>query len=228
MRQGHDENPLNPVPWVVWLLLLPMVAIEAVVGLGGTGLVGGASATGWRLQALQDFAFAPQLFDRMIELGRFPPLEMARFVTYPFVHGNFTHAVFVAVFLLALGKMVAEIYRPWAVLVVFFGAAIAGALAYSAIPGAGVALYGGYPAVYGLIGAFTYLLWTQLAMAGANRMRAFSLIGLLLGIQLVFGVIFGGSWEWVADFAGFATGFLLSFAVAPGGWQKVLGRLRQR
>jgi membrane associated rhomboid family serine protease len=41
-------------------------------------------------------------------------------------------------------------------------------------------------------------------------------------------VILGGGLEWVADLAGFATGFILSFAVSPGGWGRVRDKLRQR
>lgn len=51
---------------------------------------------------------------------------------------------------------------------------------------------------------------------------------MLLGIQLLFGLFFGGGYEWVADLAGFATGFLLSFAVSPGGWARVKEKLRRR
>jgi membrane associated rhomboid family serine protease len=90
------------------------------------------------------------------------------------------------------------------------------------------ALFGGYPPVYGLIGAFTFLMWVRLAAAGANRLRAFTLIGVLLAIQFVFGVLFGGGSEWIADIAGFAAGFALSFVVVPGGLARVLARLRQR
>ena len=80
----------------------------------------------------------------------------------------------------------------------------------------------------GLIGAFTYLLWTRLAGTGAMQYRAFTMIGFLLLAQLLFGVLFGGGLEWVADLTGFVTGFALSFVVAPGGWAQVRDRLRQR
>jgi membrane associated rhomboid family serine protease len=79
-----------------------------------------------------------------------------------------------------------------------------------------------------LIGGFTFLLWVNLAAVGANKYRAFSLIGFLLAIQLLFGLLFGGGYEWVADVAGFAAGFLLSFVVSPGGWGRVLDKIRQR
>ena len=44
----------------------------------------------------------------------------------------------------------------------------------------------------------------------------------------MFGLLFGGGWDWVADLAGFATGFLLSFVVSPGGWARVREKIRQR
>ena len=183
---------------------------------------------GWRLQALERFVFSPQVMQAMMERGEWPPEHVMRLVTYPFVHGSTTHAVFVVVILLALGKMVGEVFRWWAVLVVFFGAAVAGAFAYLLVPGNAAPLFGGYPPVYGLIGGFTFLLWVNLAAVGANKYRAFSLIGFLLVIQLVFGLLFGGGYEWVADVAGFAAGFLLSFVVCPGGWARVLDKIRQR
>lgn len=219
---------MNPLPPVIWLLALPVIAMEAVVSAGAAGIAGGAEGVGWRLQSMERFAFLPDIARAMWETGQFPAQHMARFVTYPFVHGNFTHTLFVVVILLALGKMVGEAFRWWAVLVVFFGAAITGALVYTLLPFITAPLFGGYPPVYGLIGGFTFLLWTNLAAVGANRYRAFTMIGFLLGAQLLFGLVFGGGWEWVADLSGFFAGFLLSFLVSPGGWARVRDRLRQR
>jgi len=228
MRDGYDTSPINPLPPVIWALALPIVAMEAVLGAGGAGLAGGPEAVGWRLDAIQRFAFSPEVVKWMWATGQWPPEHVMRFVTYPFAHGSLTQALFVLVFLLALGKMVAEVFSAFAVVLIFFGAAIAGALAFTAIPGVTQPLIGGYPPVYGLIGAFTFILWARLGAANANRARAFSLIGFLLGIQLVFALIFGGSWDWVADVAGFATGFALSFLVVPGGWAALRDRIRHR
>jgi membrane associated rhomboid family serine protease len=165
----------------------------------------------------------------MMEIGSYPLDGIHRLFTYSLVHGTTMHAVFVVVILLALGKMVGEVFRWWAVLVVFFGSAAMAAVIYTLIlPEVRQPLIGGYPAVYGLIGGFTFLLWVNLAAVGANKYRAFSLIGFLLAVQLVFGLLFGGGWEWVADVAGFVTGFLLSFVVSPGGARRVLDKLRQR
>ena len=228
MDHRTNEHPLNPLPPVVWLLAGPIILGEILFGIGHAGVAGDA-ALGWRLDALQRFAFDPGILRQMVAQNLWPWRQVARIVTYPFVHGSLTHAAMVLVFVLALGKMVGEVFRWWAVLVVFAGSSILGALAYGfLVPGLRAPLIGAYPAVYGLIGAFTFLLWVNLARTGANRYRAFSLIGMLLFFQLLFGVLFGGNWDWVADIAGFGSGFLLSFVVSPGGWARVMDKMRQR
>ena len=223
----HNAPPLNPLPPVVWALALPLIAMEVLLGAEAAGLVGG-QATGWRLDAVQRFGFSPELLRAMIDAGQFPAAGLLRLVTYPLVHGDFTHALFVIVILLALGKMVGEVFRWWAVLAVFLGATVAGALAFTALPWRTGALIGGYPGDYGLIGAFTYILWVRQVARGGNQLRAFQMIGVLLGFQLLFGLLFGGGWYWVAELAGFVAGFALSFVVSPGGGARLRDRLRQR
>jgi len=224
----HNAPPLNPLPPVVWVLTLPLIAMEAVLGLESAGLVGGAQASGWRMDAVQRFGFSPELMRAMIEAGQYPLAGLARLVTYPLVHGDFTHALFVLVILLALGKMVGEVFRWWAVIVVFMGATVAGALAYTALPWAAGALIGGFAGDYGLIGAFTYILWVRQVRSGGSQLRAFQLIGFLMGFQLLFGLLFGAGWYWVAELAGFSAGFLLSFVVSPGGIARLRDQIRRR
>ena len=72
------------------------------------------------------------------------------------------------------------------------------------------------------------MMWTGLGALGMNRLRAFQLIGLLMAIQLVFGLMFGTTNAWVAELAGFVTGFGLSFLLCPGGIARVRARLRHR
>ena len=233
MRPGYDESPINSLPPVVWALALPMIASEVVFGLGQMGFIGGSAGVGLRLNAIEMAAYFPQIPARMWELGIFSPRQAARILTYPFIHGSLTHALFVIVFTLALGKMVAEQFRPWALLALFFGAAVGGAVIYTAfglLAGVDLApLYGGYPAVYGLVGAFTFLLWVRLGMEHANRLRAFTLIGMLLLFQLVFGLAFGNAgYSWIAEVGGFCVGFLLCFWLVPGGASRAIAALRRR
>jgi membrane associated rhomboid family serine protease len=224
----HNESPLNPLPPVVIALFLVIVGLEVVFNLGARGLIGGPQAVGWRLGTLERFAFSAEIFAWMRESGRWPIEHVMRFVSYPFVHASFTHALFAGVMLLALGKMVGEVMGSLAVLLLFFVSAAGGALVYALLVGSSTPLIGAYPAVYGLIGGFTYLLWLRLGQLGEKQMRAFTLIGFLLVIQLIFGLLFGANAEWVADLAGFVIGFAMSTLLVPGGWAKLVDRLRQR
>lgn len=237
MRPGYDESPLNPVPAVVWALVLPMIAAEAVFGLAQLGFVGGgAPGTGLAMRqiAVERTAYIPELVLRLWQMRVFLLDQSWRILTYSFVHLSLMHAVFVIVFTLALGNLIAHQFRAWAVIALFFGSAILGALVYTLVAGLLPQfqfrpLIGGYPAVYGLVGAFTFLIWTRLAAENANRMRAFTLIGMLLLFQLVFGLIFGGAGlGWIAEIAGFGFGFALSFVLVDGGMARALAQLRQR
>lgn len=239
MRPGYDESPFNPVPAVVWILVLPMIAAEAVFGLALTGFLnnglgGQGAALAMRQVAAERTAFVPEMVLRMWQFGTLDLRQAARILTYPFIHLSLMHALFVIVFALALGNMIANQFRPWAVIVLFFGSAIGGALVYTLVAGLFPQLrfqplIGGYPAVYGFVGAFTFLLWLRLGQENANRMRAFSLIGMLLLFQLVFGILFqDGNKTWIAEVAGFASGFLLSFVLVPGGITHLMRQIRQR
>lgn len=228
MTHPHNEPPLNPLPPVVIALFLVIVGVEVVFNLGARGLMGGPQAVGWRLGTLERFAFSAEIFAWMRETGRWPIEHVLRFVSYPFVHASFTHALFAGVMLLALGKMVGEAMGSLAVVLIFFGSAAGGALIYALSIGSSAPLIGAFPAVYGLIGGFTYMLWLRLGQLGENQIRAFTLIGFLLLFQLIFGLLFGANSEWVSDIAGFAIGFALSSVLVPGGWSKLVDRLRQR
>lgn len=233
----HNIAPINPLPAVVWLLVLPMIGIELALSLGEAGAIGGRDAIGWRVAAMEGYGFFPDYWRQQAQNGGFDLELLRRFFTYSFVHGAAVDALFGVVLTLAIGKFVAEVFRPWAVAVVFFGAATLGALVYGALVQS-QPLFGAFPAVYGLIGALSFLLLFGL---GATPGRAFALIGGLMAIQLIFGVIFavlplifpsmgesGISWNWIADLSGFAAGFGLSFLVSPGGFARLRARLLQR
>ncbi len=223
-----NASPFNRLPWIVWALALPMIAAEIVLGLAEAGVIGGPAGIGWRQAAIMDYAVARNVVE-YLWINRVWEELAPRFAAFPFIHHSTTHALFAVVLLLALGKMVGEVFRWWAVMIVFFGATWAGAAAFIwLVPYENYPLIGAYPGVYGMIGAFTFLLWVQLIGSGSNGYRAFTLIGMLLFVQLVFGILFGGGYEWIGEVAGFGAGFALSFLVSPGGWQRVMMRLRSR
>lgn len=223
-----STSPLNALPPVVAALALLIGGAEVVLMLAERGILGGRLGVGWRIAAIEQYAVFDAVVEAMWERGGLPPEHLLRFLTYPFVHGGFVHAAFAVAILLALGKMVGEVFSPLATAAVFFVPAALGALAWSLLVDDPRPLLGAYPGVYGLIGAYTFLLWTRLAATGGQRLEAFRLIGVLLGIQLLFAAIFGAGFDWIADVAGFAAGFALSLLVSPGGWRAVMARLRAR
>ena len=80
---------------------------------------------------MQSYAFSGEIFDWMAETGRWPPEHLLRFVSYPFIHASLTHGAFAGVILLAMGKMVAEAFGQWRMLVIFVISGIGGALVYA-------------------------------------------------------------------------------------------------
>lgn len=222
------EPLFNALPPVVVALALAIFGVEVLISAGAKGYVGGPEAVGWRLEAVREFAFFSKMLEFVFDRQAWTSPELRRFVTYPFIHLSFTHVIFVIVFLLALGKLVGEVFGNLAVLVVFFASAIFGALVYAGLTGDARPLVGGYPGVYGLIGAYTFLLWVNYGRAGESQYRAFTLIGFLMGLQLIFGVLFGSTFDWVAELAGFLSGFAIAPLLAPGGFRRLLSRLRQR
>lgn len=227
MSEPSYTPVVNPLPPIVVALCLLMAGVEIALWAQSRGVIGADSVQAWRLLAVDQYGFRDEAFDRMISLGVFDLDVIKRMVTYPFIHLGFTHMIFALVLTLALGKMVGEVFGTMAVLIVWVVSSMFGALVYGGLLNEGLILVGAYPAVYGLIGAYTFLLWVNLAGSGQS-FRAFSLIGFLMGIQLVFGLLFGGNNEWVADLAGFVAGFMLSFVVSPGGWSALLERMRNR
>lgn len=227
-QPGGFEPPVNPLPPVVVLLALAVVLVEGAMTLAANGFVGGRAGIGWRLDTLNDFALNPVVWDQLVLRG-FSDWDLARrFVTYPFVHGSFTQALFGAALLLALGKFVGEAFGNVATAIFFFGGAVFGAIVFCLLAPPTSALFGAFPPIYALIGGYTYQVWLKLGQTGENQLRAFQLIGFLLGLQLVFGMLFGAGAAWVAEIAAFVFGLGVATVLVPGGWSALLARMRDR
>lgn len=220
MYQDHNAPPFNPMPTVVWLLFFMLMGTELVFTLGEQGLVGGPQAIGWRHLTISNYGFSGVAFDWMVLNGQMPFEYASRVLTYMFLHYNFTAAVFSSVILLAMGKLVGEVMGQLAVVILFIFSGVFGALIFGLVTDQAW-LIGAYPSVYGLIGAYTFLLWQRLAGSGMQQLSAFRLIGFLMGIQLVFGMFFATGLDWVAELAGFCCGFVLSVIVMPGGIARI-------
>ncbi|MEO0745653.1 MAG: rhomboid family intramembrane serine protease [Pseudomonadota bacterium] len=232
MSSNPDPSPFNALPPAVWLLFAAIALPELAFSLGEAGLVGGPRAVGWRLDALNTYAFSGQAFDFMRENGVLLWEHMLRFVTYPFVNGSFTSALIGGVIVLAMGKLVGETLGGGAVWLLFMLCSVIGALIMGLLTEQSW-LAGAYPGAYGLIGAFTFLFWQRQVAMGGPQGRAFMLIGVLMGLQLVFAALSGiagqsPSYRWVAELTGALAGFGLTAFVMPGGMARVLAALRRR
>lgn len=228
MRPGKNISPVNPLPPVVWLLAALLALPEIAFFFSGAGLGASGQPGILRINLIQFSAWTPDFI-----LAGWPGAiafeEFYRLLSYSFIALSPMNALFVLVFTLALGKTIGEVFRPWAVLAIFFGAAVGGALiytAFAALPGPQrPPLIGGFPAAYGMIGAFTWLLWVRLKASGDNPARAFALIGFLAGLQLLFALMYQRPpYDLIAEFGGFACGFFLSFIVSPGGLERIRRR----
>jgi membrane associated rhomboid family serine protease len=231
----HDPDlnapPFNPLPKVIIALAVLIGSVELMFQAAEAGYIGGPMGIGWRLAAFTRFGVIDGVFSWMWTNQTYPAGQVLRLLTYPFLHLGFAHALFVVVFILAIGKFVAEVFSPLSVLIIFFASAMIGALGYVIILDGTYALVGGYPAVYGLIGAFTWIKFRVLRAGGENAARAFQLIALFMAIQLLYKVLFGGTNEWLAELIGFGVGFGLSPLVGPGGTVRVrswVERMRSR
>ena len=191
-------------------------------------MIGGPGAIGWRWGLVRDYGFSGSIFDWMLANGQWPVSEALRVFSYSFIHLGFTHAIFAMVLLLALGKLVAEVMGQVALLAIFVVSGVGGAILYALVLEDPAWLAGAYPNVYGLIGAYSFIMWRKLACKGVEQLRAFTLIAVLMGLQLFWGVFFESGTLWVAELFGFFCGFGLSFLFAPGEWAKIREKLQRR
>jgi rhomboid protease GluP len=227
-----DANapPLNPLPPVVILLVILMVSVEAMFQLGEAQILGGAAGPAWRILIADQFGFSNAAVYWMWDTGQYPLALLIRFVSYPFVHANFGSALFSVVFVLALGKFVGDRVSSVVFLLIFFGSAIVAALVQVWFAGPTLTMLGAGAASYGLIGALSWILFTEQREAGENGLKAFRLIASLAVLLGVFFALFGGS-DWFERMIGFLVGFAICLLMRPkagaglGYWVK---RLRVR
>ncbi|WP_010140020.1 rhomboid family intramembrane serine protease [Oceanicola sp. S124] len=221
-----SEAPVNPVAPVIVLIFIVMIGIEGLFSLGSSGLIGGAQAVGWRLGALNDYAFSSAFLDYMLQTGDLSPRYAMRLVTYSFVHASFQSALIGGVMFLALGKFVGEAMKAPGLIALFLLSTLGAALVFGLVAPEGDWLMGAFPATYGMIGAYSYILWIYYRAAGQNQIAAFRLIGILMALQLLFGLFFQTGLGWVAELTAFVIGFALAPLLLPGGFARLREKLR--
>jgi rhomboid protease GluP len=225
-----NASPLNPLPGAVWLLLLAVAGAEVVLLAATAGWIGGPSAIGWRLEAIQRFAFSGAIQEWMTDNARAPLRHLLRYVTYPFVQAGPMPAVFVLAMLAGLGKAVGDGLGPVRLLVAALLPPIVAAVVFGLILGGHELawLIGAWPMVFGLVGAYTWMLWERAGGDGARQRRAFGLIGVLMLARLGFGLLAETGHGWIADLVAFGVGLGLAAITRPGSWTRLRSLVRHR
>ena len=231
--EDYKVSPFNRIPPVVLAIAALALGIEIVFQLGAAGLIGGASGVGLRIRAYQEWSFVAPYWQQLSAAGRFPPEDMARFVTFSFLHARAFDAFFATALFVALGKGVSDSMTPWAVPVIFIVSSAAGALAYGTFIESNVPLSSLFTVNFGLIGAITYIRALNLKDAGQNQLLALKLIGLFMVFRLVWGIVaaimgWEQDYQWVSELTGFFVGLLLCFIFEPRGRTVLIEIIRRR
>ena len=227
MKDYNRPPVINPIPTAILAIFFGIILVEVFLFFGVSGPLRNSGAAAERMLLIQQYGVSPNLINWMLETGNFSTDYFFRFIVYPFVNLSSLSVIFAGVLLLALGKMVGEVFSPLSVILIWFLSTTLAAFFYSISATNGQILVGSYPGVYGFVGAYTFVSWITLRLAkNKNQSQAFSLIVALMSVQLLFSFLFGTGQLWIADFAGFVTGFVISFFVSPGGIKGVISILR--
>ncbi len=233
-----DDQPqkkqaaFNPVSPIVVMLVLAMVGIELVFQAAERGLIGGPMAESWRIEMMRFFGFHKAVFDHIVQGGDVEPKVVWPFLSYLFIHRSFMQMLIVSALILAMGKMISEMFSGLAVLVLFVVCGLAGAFAFGLLSKAGgFPLAGAYPVFYGFIGTYTWIQIYELRAQGVSILPAFGAVGMFVVFRSGFALIYGVPNDWMADLTGLLTGFLLAYLLAPDGKDRIrrwLRALRER
>ena len=227
MKDYNRPPVINPIPTAILAIFSGIILVEAFLFFGVSDPLGNSGAAAERMLLIQQYGVSPNLVNWMLETGNFSTDYVFRFIVYPFVNLSSLSVIFAGVLLLALGKMVGEVFSALSVILIWFLSTTLAAFFYSISATNGQILVGSYPGVYGFVGAYTFVSWITLRLAkNKNQSQAFSLIVALMSVQLLFSFLFGTGQFWIADFAGFVIGFIISFFLSPGGIKGVLSILR--
>lgn len=211
----NTQSPaVNPLPPAVIVLFLIVVLGEMYIAGAEANLWGSFDS---RIYLIRQLSFMPEGFGRAISDGLWIPELFWRMMTYPFIHGSLMQGVFASVFILAMGKFVGEVLGNIAVIAIFFASTIFAALGFALFTDSNFPLFGAFPAAYGLIGAFTFVLFSRSEGLLSQQFRAFKLLGILILINISFSLFQDGPPLWVAELCGAITGFISAAIIHPGG-----------
>lgn len=195
---------------IAGLVALP----ELLLILADLGLIGSAR---WRPLVWQYGGFWAGLLHGW--RPNFPGQPVTMFLTHAFVHAGPGHMLGNLAALLAVGPVVLGRFGPRGFLAVYAAAVLGGGLAFGLLSASPAPMVGASGALFGLVGAWTWMQGADHAQAGA-RPRAVTLrvLGITAGLallNLVMWLLAGGVLAWETHLGGFLAGFGLAALLAP-------------
>jgi len=149
------------------------------------------------------------------------------FLSYLFIHRSFMHILIASALILAMGKLISEVFSGFAVLVLFVACGLTAALVFGLFStDGGFPLVGAYPVFYGFIGTYTWIRISELLAQGQNILPAFAPIGAFFILRTGLMLYAGVPNDWMADLTGLVVGFLLAYILAPDGKDRIKGWVR--
>ncbi len=185
----------SPTP-VTWLLLALNLVVWAGLELSG-GSTSIPNLLRWGAK------FGPAIADG----------DYWRLFTPIFLHIGFPHLLTNSLGLIIFGRMVERYFGSFNFLFIYLLAGVFGNIASYAAVSNGVGA-GASGAVFGIIGAYGSFLYRNRSIAGAMARSTLGGLGVIVGINLVFGFSVSGIDNW-AHIGGLIAGFLISYRIVP-------------
>ncbi|SDZ89624.1 rhomboid family intramembrane serine protease [Rubrimonas cliftonensis] len=202
-------------PPIVWAMAAVFVVLETTLTLSDIGVLPrGLRWTVYRYVAFYDIYFEAWRSGQNVPLAFY-----WSFVSHAFFHGGMLHLAMNTGVFLALGTHLCRAVGERAMLALFLGAAVVGALFFGLVADTGlefVPMVGASGGLFGFLGAMKRWEWRHVVAHALPRRRFWSTILALTAVNVLLSVsLTGGGVAWEAHLGGFIGGWLAGGLLTP-------------
>lgn len=173
----RPKEPIFRAPKVVVIWIALLFAVHLAIQMAGED---------WRVWSLYAFSFIPARISGTVPFPAIPGSQLWSFLTYAFLHANWTHLFFNSLWLLIFGSVVARRLGPVKLVVLAGAAAIAGAVATLLTHwGEPAIVIGASAAVSGVMGAAIPLMYGRGLRMGDTYRSDMSLVRPLRPLEII-------------------------------------------
>ena len=203
-----------PAPALYTLMALAgLVALpELLLILADHGLIG---STRWRVLAYQYGGFWAGLLHGW--RPNFDSQPMTMFLSYSLLHAGLGHMLGNLASLLAIGPTVQARFGARGLLTIWGVSALGGGAAFGLMSTSPAPMVGASGAIFGLVGAWTWMQGADRAGAGPLAVLA-RVLGIMAGLvllNLVMWLLAGGVLAWETHLGGYLAGLAMAALIAP-------------